>query len=181
MDPILVQLFQSQIEDQCSYVLAAATEAEAALRSGDVERFWFSVQNLLSAAANVSKALWGVNAKLEKAREPLRESLGISDDSPLYSRDLRNDFDHFDERLDTWDRESTSRVYMDKNIAPSGTNLVGGITLGKHDELRRYEPDTGIATFFGDAYDVVAIVRAAEELQPIAHEAWMDGFHSGNP
>jgi len=161
-------LFYSQIRDQCDYVRRATEELEPALAAQDTDRVWYCLQNLLSAAANISKALWGVNPEIEKAREPLRASLGITDDSPLRSRELRNHFDHFDERLDEWDKKSTTRIYMDRNILPSGMNLIGGIGTGKHDELRRYFPDTAIATFFGDAYELVPIVQAAVDLLPIA-------------
>jgi hypothetical protein len=64
-----------------------------------MEPFWFSLQNLLTAAANISKALWGPGGKWTEERRPFRERLSIPDDSPLQNTDLRNHFEHFDKPI----------------------------------------------------------------------------------
>jgi hypothetical protein len=71
------------------------------------DRFWYSVQSLLMAAANVSKLLWPTYRRGENLipcrGEELRKSLAISDEhSPLSDRTLRNHFEHFDARLEHW-------------------------------------------------------------------------------
>lgn len=74
-----------------------------------MDRFWFSMQSIIVASANVSKALWGsgrAQKKIVAQRAPLRESLGIEDGSPFELRDLRNHLEHFDERLEEWLKKS---------------------------------------------------------------------------
>lgn len=92
---------------------------------------WLSLQNLLTAAANVSKALWGTDDKIEAARLPLRESLAVADGSALNSRKLRNHFDHFDERLDEWWTKSGDHNLVDCIVGPPGAIVFeGGLTEG---------------------------------------------------
>jgi len=71
------------------------------------ERIWYGVQNAVLAVANISKILWGPQAKdgtwpKEKERTPLRVFLGVSEPSDLKSKDMRNHLEHFDERIDKW-------------------------------------------------------------------------------
>lgn len=185
MDLMLLRAFQGQVRDQCAFVLKAAQGVDDALRRVNegspspewriaMDDVWFSLQNLLSAAANVSKALWGQSGRLAEERRPLRESLGVGDESPLQNTDLRNHFDHFDDRLTRWWAESPTHNLIDRNIGPptmvrieiqtpSGTEPDIDI-----DRFRLLDPATGTVHFWGDAYDLRAIVRAASELLPIA-------------
>ena len=57
---------------------------------------------MLNAGANISKAFWGSGGKLAVERKPLRDSIGIDDKSPLRAVTMRNNFEHFDERIDRW-------------------------------------------------------------------------------
>jgi hypothetical protein len=51
-------------------------------------------------AGALSRYFWPVRKGHEWRGAQLRSAFGISDDSPLRSRDLRNSIEHFDERLD---------------------------------------------------------------------------------
>ena len=63
------------------------------------------LQFTLSCAANASKILWSPSSKavaVERGKR-LRNLLDVDDDDPIIrQRDLRNDFEHIDERLDDW-------------------------------------------------------------------------------
>jgi hypothetical protein len=58
------------------------------------------VQNIVLRAAAISRFFWPVRKGHERRAAHLKVALGISEDSPLHNRDLRNSIEHLDERLD---------------------------------------------------------------------------------
>jgi hypothetical protein len=192
---MLLRLFQYQVRDQCRFVLIAAQDLNDALKAGNSpeplswrerqevhDRIWYSLQNLLTAAANIAKALWGEGAKLTEERRPLRESLGVPDDSPLQQTALRNHFEHFDSRLDIWAAESATTPgssYIDKIIGPPTTVVAVG--SGPKEYFRHFDPSTGVASFWGETFDLKALVDTVVELLPRAEaESAKPDNDSGN-
>lgn len=59
-------------------------------------------ENIITQAASISRYLWPVRKhKVHELRgEKLREALKITPDNILFSRDIRNFVEHFDENLD---------------------------------------------------------------------------------
>jgi len=106
MDLMLLRIFQKQVLLQCQFTLFAAHDINMALNQRDDTRIFYAVQNFLNAANNVSKALWAQNGKFTDERKMLRDSIGVSDTSPLRKILIRNAFEHFDERLDKWWKQS---------------------------------------------------------------------------
>ena len=88
--------------NQCQFMLKANGEVNAALDRLDTQGVFYAIQTLLSAAANISKALWGEGGRLAASRKVLRDRINIYDTSALKSVTMRNNFDHFDERLERW-------------------------------------------------------------------------------
>jgi len=128
-------------------------------------QLWIAIQNLLTAAANLSKALWGQGGKLAVEREPLRRSLGVLDESPLRDVAMRNHFEHFDERLDRWWATSKSRNYMDLTMLQPGVGVMG--LLDDQDMFRVLDPAQSEVVFWGERFNLRAITQAAHELLPI--------------
>jgi len=91
-----------QIKLQCQAVLVGSNDFDSAMATGDHTHAWIAIQNILGAAANISKALWGAGGRHSEEREPLRASLQVDDTSPLRDVATRNHFEHYDERLDKW-------------------------------------------------------------------------------
>lgn len=85
---------------------------------------WMNLQNFLNACGNVSKLLWSKNLARSKF---LRDTLRIPDDSPLRVRELRNFFEHFDERLDEA-LNRKSNTFMHSYFATRSSIPVGNIT-----------------------------------------------------
>ena len=126
-------------------------------------RAWHPVQSLLTATANISKALWGQGGKLTTGREPLRRSLDVDEDSPLKPTSMRNNFDHFDERLDAWWDRSVNHNYVDLGF---GDVHIGGIP---EDEMfRSLNPQTGDLVFWGERYNLPEIMAEIHRIMPIA-------------
>jgi hypothetical protein len=170
MHHMLLLTFQHQVLIQCEYVLLAYDELNAALATTEVRRCFYALQNLLGAAANVSKACWGTQDKKfgnrrERERKPLRDSIGIKDNSPFRRVKMRNNFEHFDEKLDEWFLKSKNHIYMDLNIGPY--RLAGVQPI---DVFRWYDPTTKFLYFWGQEFDVQAIVDETNRLYPLIEE-----------
>jgi hypothetical protein len=162
VDTFLLRLHQSQIAHQCRAALWALDLAEQSLNEGDGDRFWVSVQNALSAAANISKGLWGQSGTLTQEREPLRDSLGITGDSIFNTTTLRNHIDHYDERLDRWYENSQRKIFVGFNIGIS----VGGVD--PTDMFLNSDANGNEVTFWNDCYSLADLRKSLETLLPVA-------------
>ena len=162
MDTFLLRLHQSQIAHQCRAALWALDLAQRALNEGDGDHFWTAVQNALSAAANISKGLWGQSGSLAQERKPLRDSLEITDDSIFTTTTLRNHIDHYDERLDRWYNTSNRKIFVGFNIGSS----VGGIN--PTDMFLNSDANGDEVTFWNDRYSLADLRKALETLLPVA-------------
>ncbi len=162
---MLLRAFQRQVKFQCECVLVAAQEIDAALTRHDDHAVFCALQALLGAAANTSKALWGVHKtkKVLAARAFLRASLQVADNSPLHPRDMRNHYDHFDERLDEWWATSKRHNIVDMGIM----NRAAIRGIDDIDRFRAFDPQTGDATFAGDDFNIKAIVDEVKRILPI--------------
>ena len=134
MDTMLLRTFQHHVTAQCKFLIAAATDANEALTKRDIDRIFYALQNMLNAGANISKAFWGSGGKFSAERKPLRDSIKIDDNSPLREVAMRNNFEHFDERLDRWWKESKRHSLVDFNLGL----LVHGIE--DIDIFRNFDP-----------------------------------------
>jgi hypothetical protein len=59
MDLMLLRVFQRQVGFQLKALLTAHARLAVALGSSEMDETWFAIENLLSAAANASKAAVG--------------------------------------------------------------------------------------------------------------------------
>jgi hypothetical protein len=125
VDKRIQDLFTWEIAFQCECILRANDHLQAAASQPmpvrDVAEIWYALQGLLIAAANIQKLAWGQGGKKAAQRADLRTTLAIADDSALHNPDLRNDFEHFDERLDEWYATASAQNYSTRGIH-SGSN-----------------------------------------------------------
>ncbi len=160
MKTMFLRIFQREVERQCKFALLAVEDLNQAFKVHDSDRIWYSIQSFLVAAGNVSKLLWPPKQGSRKRGEILRNSLGVAANSPLEPRILRNHFEHFDERLESWATISGRVNFADSNVGP-----LSGITgLDPSDYLRNFDPVTMTITFHGDEYDVEPVVEAISVL-----------------
>lgn len=168
METMLLRIFQRQIRLQCKFLLVAAHDLNCAVKNADVEHTFYALQNLLNSAANISKGLWGQHRKVEiaLARKPLRDSIGIDDSSPLRDTNMRNHFEHFDERLDRWYSTSQNHNHMDLFVGPK--NMITGNTTD--DKFRHFDPTTTDMLFWGQTFNIQKIVNEAQRILPKLEE-----------
>lgn len=142
-----MEVFIEEVGRQSEYVLMAAVQLDKALKERDPKNAFFYIQVLLTASANVSKLLWGVdrNAKARQERQGLRDFFEVDENSLTTDRKMRNSFDHFDERLDEWYEAdaSDSGFIVDSNLGTS----IGGTAINKDRFLRNYDLKTATVSF----------------------------------
>lgn len=156
-DPRYMQLANLPREELIAQAMEIAME-------GAVQA-WHPIQALLTAVANISKALWGQGGKRYVERQPLRDSLGVDDSSPLRPTSMRNNFDHFDERLDDWWQRSATHNYIDLSFGDMASATKGA----PEDEMfRSYDPRTGDLVFWGQRYNLPSIIGEINRIMPLA-------------
>ena len=144
-----LKVFIDQVHLQCEYALRAyEVWRHSVSHQSELRDNFYHVEALLNACAKVSKLLWGVesNTAARMERATLRACLGIGDQAVISRRTVRDDLEHFDERLDSW-WESKYRTFVDFQI---GTlNLFAGT---ERDVLtfRAYDPATECILFWGE-------------------------------
>jgi hypothetical protein len=77
---------------------------------------------------------------------------------------MRNNFEHFDERLDKWYTTSAKRNHADYIIGPPNT-LVG---VAETDMFRFFDTSTADVVFWGKRYSLVTIMDEILRVHPIA-------------
>jgi hypothetical protein len=146
------------MEMQAKFVLIGAHELQHAPAPTDT---WCALQTILVSAANLSKLFWGSSGKRAAERKPLRDSFGITDRSPLKDPDMRNDFEHFDERIWKHFVDEDNNVYSGRNIEPLGILEIPGTS-----HFGLYDPKTGKVTFWDREASIPEIVEEAKRIVP---------------
>ena len=150
-----------------SSALRSAAELQDALNAGSsVEpssREWQaaaeiilnSIQNIALQGAALSRYFWPA-----REREPhtsrahrLRRGLQVEDDSPLRDRELRNQMEHFDERLDLYVQDGVVGSIHPAYVGP----FPGEPEVPTH-LFRAYYTDQGVFEVLGHRYKMQPIV-----------------------
>lgn len=126
---------------------------------------WSPIQAFLTATANVSKILWGSDPAVAQARAPLRDALKVSDASPLRSQMMRNNFDHFDARIDIWWGKSSTHNFVDMNFGDTATVIEG---LPEDEMFRNMDLQTGDVIFWGQRYNLPSLNTEIRRIMPVA-------------
>jgi len=162
MDMIVLRQFQQQAEIQCRYAMWAADSLDEALRRGDVDAVFYSAQNLVGALGNAAKVFWGAGGNKSDLRKPVRQSVGVRDESPLRDLTMRNHYEHLDERIDRWATHADHLNIADMNIGPKG--MIDG--LENIEMFRQFDPQEGVLYFWGDELDLRVIMSDVAAFYP---------------
>jgi len=149
-------LYYWELRTRTDHARRAWREAAHALAGNDVDAFWYHIETFLSGAISVANVLWPSSKSnaAQKRAEDLRAALGVGADAPDGLRDVRNGFEHFDERIDQWRVNSTDHNFIDTNISDPAS--LGGIDPG--DIARNFNPDTSELAVFGKITSVDAVL-----------------------
>jgi hypothetical protein len=123
-------------------------------------RIWLSLQALLGAIGNVSKLLWPQRAKSSTRGRALREMLEVNQASPLKNRQLRNDFEHVDERFEEWiAKPSRFGILIDTLGPPRPVGI-----LEETDSFRQLDPKTMVAYFWTQPFELPVAMSEVSRL-----------------
>jgi hypothetical protein len=162
MDRRLTLMFLRQAWYQCEYAMYAAREINA---NTDVMRRFYAIERLLTAAANISKILWGSSRSSprptrKRERKELPDLVGLGKTSILRPRIMRDHFEHFDARIEEWAdlcASSGDWGYADMNALGAGPLFVSPKKDAR--KLRHFDPHTNMLYFFGQPYDLAALMK----------------------
>ena len=142
--------------------------------AGDPESLISILQEAVGHAAALSRYFWpSKNSKKGKYQKVLKESRGakllhafnLDNDSPLYNRDLRNAWEHFDERLDSYLLEAESGFFHPDCL--SGSHELVDNNPSAH-IFKLLDQDAECLVLMGDKY-FFTLIR--EEVQRILSKA----------
>ena len=164
MDDRLLGIFQMELATQCEFILIGGRQANAYLETHETQPLWFALQGMLVSAANASTLLLGSRTEEAlDARRRLRESVEVTDESPLSSRRLRNDFEHFDERLEEWFGKSEDHNYIGRLIGDPDGIVVAGRGVPE-DKFGHFDPSTTLVSFWERSASLQAVLSEAERI-----------------
>lgn len=113
------------------------------------------LQNVILQAAALSRYFWPARSGHETRAKQLRDALDVTEANPLKNRDLRNEIEHLDEKLDAYFADGIAGYIFPEFVGP----LPESDGVPAH-ILRAYYLDVGLFEMLGKRY----------ELQPLADE-----------
>jgi hypothetical protein len=122
---------------------------------------WEAAYSILAHSANLSKIFWpsADGEEYEKRGELMRRLYETTEHSPLYTRSVRNGFEHLDERLHKWLVEPRRSV-IDQFISPNDP----GPEYDDRYILRVFNITTGIVRVGSAEVDLRALSRESDRL-----------------
>ncbi|MEQ9404794.1 MAG: hypothetical protein RIM99_14475 [Cyclobacteriaceae bacterium] len=154
MKPLQEMVLLSEIVLQAKIAKLAAHRLN---ETDDVE-VWCSIQSILVASGNVSKILWPPKKESKSRGMELRKMLKIEDNNILSSRKFRNQFEHYDERIEEWFIKQSSAVYTDLAMNPSQNSLMSQTVN------RGYNSIDNTLVFRGEILDLNEVLNSLEEI-----------------
>jgi hypothetical protein len=141
---------------------------ETLLKKSGNDQIVAAVQEALTHVAALSRFFWPARkSALSNARgKRLRESFGITEESPLQSRALRNALEHFDERLDEFLLEEHVGYFFPSAMVDDAS--LSEETIGHI--FRLVDPTTSQFVLLGTAYSFKELRAVAENIQSIANK-----------
>ena len=120
------------------------------------------LQNIVVHGAAVSRYFWPVRKGHEQRANQLRNAFNITEESPLFSRNLRNDIEHLDEKLDRYLEKGITGHILPEYFGPTGRS--SGVPTHF---FRAYFIDSGEFQLLDKRYKIQPLADAISDL----HEA----------
>ena len=179
MNKFVHGIFVEEIINQCQFALMSWEYLQACpMKKNDTIRIFCHIQAFLVSVANISKILWPPKNRFRSRGEILRKVLQVPINSPIQNRKFRDDFEHYDERIEKWASSSKRKIISDMNISVGGFSAIPD--LDPIDCMRNLDisPDRKNLklTFHGKSYDLTMTMHAVKELHERARKLRPDLF-----
>lgn len=163
MDEFFLKIYRDQILDQIesaelSYTLVTSPNI-------DIDSLFVNIYHFIVHASNVVKLIkpkisGDIDFKNYRMKNLQRKYPKLPDIDPALLH-IRNDFEHFDERIDNWVISSQQHNYADKNIGD--INAIKG--LSPKDNFRWYDPVTKTLYFCGAEYPLEKLYQYIQAVK----------------
>jgi len=167
----ILERYADEIQLRANWIINAAEEVNKSL-SGPSVSASLVIKNSMDLIGHAMVILRIIDPagsrrnELERAAERvnlLKEKWPkIPSNPPQGLRDVRNDYEHFDARLDQWAVSSNNRLIADKIVGPA----INGFET--HENLRRFEG--GTLYFWDNAVNLSEVVRWAQQVAAAVSE-----------
>ena len=154
----------------------ACNSSESSLAHSGKIHMLCELQNIVLQAAALSRYFWPARKGHEARAYQLRAAFNVSEESPLKNRDLRNEIEHFDERLDAH--------LSDGIVGYVFPEFVGQLpeSDGRPTHIfRAYYVDAGVFEVLGKRYEIEPIAREILRLHDRLTVANDKGGRLGGP
>lgn len=140
-------------------------------------RFLAELQNVIVHAGALSRYFWAAAQDHRWRGAELRAAFQIEDDNPLRNRDLRNEIEHFDERLDNYLGDGIFGYILPEYIGPAP-----GPDDRPNHIFRAYYADTAQFRLLDKTYDIQPIAAEVVKIHAALQKMDQDGgmFGRGN-
>ena len=170
MDEFIESIYLRELIQQCQYAIGAVGRMNECLSNQNPSEFFREAGDFLQHSSAVSRVLWPPGsknrAKKKRAKQRgshLRAKLAVPENHALQARNLRDHFEHFDERLDEWAETSPHKNIVDNMIGPR--NAIGGSAIKDEDIMRMYDPANKEIVFRGETFNVQVLVSGVQDIQ----------------
>lgn len=117
------------------------------------------LQNVVMQSAALSRYFWPARTAHDWRGTHLRKAFGVSDNSPLRARDLRNALEHFDEQLDRYLEDGIVGHILPEYVGPFAEPDGVPVHL-----FRAYYIDTGVFELLGRRYEIAPLAKEVGAL-----------------
>ncbi len=141
--------------DRLSHLLEEiANERESKpVETSTSDELLHNLQNTVIHGAGLSRYFWPTRSGHDGRAAFLRRTLAVAEDSPLKNRDLRNQIEHFDEKLDAYLRDGIVGYVLPGYVGPLPETSVPTHLF------RAYYIDVGVFEMLGKRYEVEPIAK----------------------
>jgi hypothetical protein len=173
MHPSAVRIFLNEARGLTEHAFVAFADLDRAVANlhggGDrISPIFRALNQILSDVGRLSLIFWPVDRKAADRGRYLRDLIGLDEDNPLRSRELRNHLEHLDERIDAWSR-GNNHALLDHNIGP--IEWLHNSGFHPQEGLRHYDPWKKFYVFQGSEYEIGPLFDCLTILQGRVLEA----------
>ncbi len=156
------KVYLSEINTQIKFTEKAYKEFSKAKQYNNIDEIFYHAHHIFIHASNIQKIL-GVDSNHFRSQYikflPLKE---LSDNLNFF-REIRNDLEHFDERLDSWikNAKKDQRPLFDMNLTTGSKGFPMNISLRTLDgnEFYFYEKPYNIDTLISNVREIKSILQ----------------------
>jgi len=170
MDEFIESIYLRELIQQCQFAISSVARMDECLSNRSPGEFFREAGDFLQHSSAVSRILWppgsknrGKKKRAKQRGAHLRTKLVVPENHALQARNLRDHFEHFDERLDDWAETSPHKNIVDNMIGPR--NAIGGNAIKDEDIMRMYDPNTKEIVFRGEKFNAQDLINGVQDVQ----------------